>query len=44
MMPNEVEAYREGPKAFEYKGTNGFMLIFDMSSRDVTKQTTAAKY
>ena len=23
MMPNELEAYREGPKAFEYKGTNG---------------------
>lgn len=44
MMPNEVEAYREGPKAFEYKDTNGFMITFDMSSKDVTKQTTAAKY
>ena len=35
MMPNEVEAYREGPKAFEYKGTNGFMLTFDMTSNDL---------
>jgi hypothetical protein len=43
-MPNEVEAYREGPKAFEYKGTNGFMLTFDMSSNDVVKQPTAANY
>jgi hypothetical protein len=43
-MPNEVEAYREGPKAFEYKGTNGFMLTFDMTSKDVANSTTAAKY
>ena len=42
MMPNEVEAYREGPKAFEYKGTNGFMLTFDMNSNDVAKPSTAA--
>jgi hypothetical protein len=35
MMPNEVEAYREGPKAYEFKGTNGFMLTFDMTSKDV---------
>jgi hypothetical protein len=35
MMPNEVEVYREGPKAFEFKGTNGFMLTFDMTSKDV---------
>jgi len=44
MMPNETEAYREGPKAFEYKGTNGFMLTFDMTSKDVANATTAAKY
>jgi hypothetical protein len=24
LMPNEVEAYRVGPNAFEFKGTNGF--------------------
>ncbi|MBZ5567405.1 MAG: DUF1326 domain-containing protein [Acidobacteriia bacterium] len=35
MMPNEFEAYREGPKAFEFKRTNGFMLTFDMTSKDV---------
>jgi len=35
MMPNEMEAYREGPKAYEFKGTNGFMLTFDMNSKDV---------
>jgi len=35
LMPNEVEAYRVGPKAFEFKGTNGFMLTLDMSSKDV---------
>ncbi len=35
MMPNEVEAYRLGDKAFEYKGTNGFMITIDIASRDV---------
>jgi hypothetical protein len=29
-----VEAYRVGPKAFEYKGTNGFMLTLDINSKD----------
>jgi Protein of unknown function (DUF1326) len=33
MMPNEVEAYRVGPKAFEYKGTNGFLITIDISSQ-----------
>ncbi len=35
LMKNEVEAYRAGDKPFEYKGTNGFMITFDMSSKDV---------
>lgn len=35
MMPNEVEAYRLGEKAFEYKGTNGFMITIDIASGDV---------
>jgi hypothetical protein len=35
LMPNEVEAYRVGSNAFEYKGTNGFMITFDISSKDV---------
>jgi len=29
MMPNQVEAYREGPKAFEYKGTGAFRMEKD---------------
>jgi hypothetical protein len=32
MMPNEVEAYRLGEKAFEFKGTNGFMITFDIDA------------
>ena len=35
LMPNEVEAYRLGPNAFEFKGTNGFMITVDVSSKDV---------
>lgn len=34
LMPNTVEAYRLGDKAFEYRGTNGFMITFDISSKD----------
>lgn len=34
LMPNEVEAYRLTDKAFEYKGTNGFMITVDISSKD----------
>jgi len=36
LMPNEVEAYRVGDKAFEFKGTNGFMITIDMNSNDVS--------
>jgi hypothetical protein len=35
LMPNEVEAYRVGDKPFEFKGTNGFMITLDMTSKDV---------
>lgn len=35
MMPNQVEAYRVGDKAFEFKGTNGFMITIDIASRDM---------
>jgi hypothetical protein len=35
LMPNEVEAYRVGPKAFEFKGTNGFMITVDINSKDI---------
>ena len=34
MMPNSVEAYRGGDKAFEFKGTNGFMITLDINSHD----------
>jgi hypothetical protein len=37
LMPNEVEAYRVGDKPFEYKGTNGFMITIDITSKDVKK-------
>ena len=40
LMPNEVEAYRVGPKAFEYKGTNGFMLTLDIKSSDMPAETS----
>jgi hypothetical protein len=43
LMPNEVQAYRVGPKAYESKGTNGFMLTLDMSSKDVAKPGTGMK-
>ena len=35
LMPNEVNAYRLGEKAFESNGTNGFTITIDMSSADV---------
>jgi hypothetical protein len=44
MMPNELEAYREGPNAFEFKGTNGFMLTFDMTSKDLPAEKAAGGY
>jgi hypothetical protein len=44
MMPSQVEAYREGPNAFEFKGSNGFMLTFDMTSKDLAPNQTASAY
>ena len=35
LMPNEVEAYRLGDNAFEFKGSNGFMITVDMNSKDL---------
>lgn len=35
LMPNDVNAYRVGAKPFEYRGTNGFMITYDISSKDV---------
>jgi hypothetical protein len=34
MMPSEVEAFRTGPQAFEFKDTNGFVITLDMTSKD----------
>lgn len=42
LMPNEVEAYRVGPNAFEFKGTNGFMITWELSSKDVPAPAAAA--
>ncbi len=36
MMPNEIETWKLGDKAFEFKGTTGFMITIDMRSQDVT--------
>ena len=35
MMPNKVEAYKLSDKAFEFKGTNGFMITYDIKSTDI---------
>lgn len=44
MMPNEIETYRESANAFEFKGTNGFMLTFDMNSNDVPAKKASMSY
>lgn len=43
LMPNEVQAYRIGPKAFEFKGTSGFTITFDMNSNDLVQKKDQAK-
>jgi hypothetical protein len=37
LMQNEMQAYKVGDKAFETKGTNGFVVTIEMSSDDVKK-------
>jgi hypothetical protein len=39
LMPNTVEAYRIGDKPYEFKGTNGFMITLDITSKDVQVAT-----
>ena len=41
MMQNEVEAYRIGKPPFEFKRTNGFMITFDITSKDVAAAKAA---
>ena len=43
LMPNEIETYRLGPNAFEFKGTNGFMITFDITSKDVAAAANGGK-
>jgi len=43
LMPNEIQAYRVGPKAYESKGTNGFMVTLDMKSTDVKPKSTPVR-
>ena len=43
LMPNEVEAYRLGPDAFEFKGTNGFMITVDIAAKDFAPPATGGK-
>ena len=43
-QPDEFEAYKEGPQAYEFKGTNGFMLTFDMTAKDVAPQKGSMGY
>lgn len=42
VMGNEVEAYRDGDKPFEFKGTNGFVNVVRMTSNDVKSQGHAS--
>jgi hypothetical protein len=42
MMPNEVQALRaapDGQKPYEFKGSNGFMITFDINANDVAKKS-----
>lgn len=41
MMPNVVEAMRVGDKAYEFKGSNGFMITVDLASKDFMASTEA---
>jgi hypothetical protein len=34
MMPNEIETWKVGDNAFEFKGTTGFMITVDAASSD----------
>ena len=46
LMPNQVEALRkvpDGKQPFEFKGSNGFMITFDINSDDVAGAAAKAK-
>lgn len=35
LMPNKIQAYHLGERAFEYRNTNGFVVTIDINSDDV---------
>jgi hypothetical protein len=41
MMPNTLQTLRTGDKAYEFKGTNGFMITVDMASSDFAPKAAA---
>lgn len=43
MMPNEIQTWKQGEKAFETGGTNGFMITISMSSGSVAEPETKAR-
>jgi hypothetical protein len=43
LMPNVVEALRAGDQAYEFKGTNGFMITIDLASKDFMAANADAK-
>ena len=46
LMPNEVQALRrvpQGQEPYEFRGTNGFMITFDIASDDVQKQAVGSR-
>lgn len=36
MMPNEIETWKVGDKAFVFSGSTGFMITVDMTISDVS--------
>lgn len=37
LMPNEVEAYRVGERAFEFRGSHGLLTTVEITSKDIKK-------
>ena len=44
LMPNVIETYRVSDKAFEFKGTNGFMLTLDIDSKNAPPAAGASSF
>ena len=42
LMPSDLIAYRQGARAFEYKGTNGLLTTVEMNAHDFAKRGTEA--